>query len=319
LEVQKNSPTLQLGESYLNDEACSILAKYLEYHDTFSSIDLHGNNITGNGMIHLAHYLSKATVLRELSLEWNNLGSSIHGFEVLCSAIAENVSLVSLDLRNNCITEAGAGALATLIRANTALQKIDLRWNEIGTEGARTIISALERNKFITEFEITGNKVSEDALNVIEELVERNRLGVKGNNFFKKSARSQLNLPVDEQDSFLNEKDKEVMGIKTRYDAQVVAHENTERKLEHAEKDLGKEREKSSQLRQELLKSIEIEKEQNERILNDMSRLKEEFMKNEIKFTKQIQDLELQVVNLENERLSLMVLLLTTLRNKMNH
>jgi len=183
-----------------------------------------------------------------------------------------------------------------------------LRWNGIGTEGARTIISALERNKFITEFEITGNKVSEDALNVIEELMERNKLGVKGNNFFKASARSQLNLPIYEQDSFLSEKEKGIMTIKTRYDAQVIAHENTERKLEDTEKDLGKEREKSSQLRQELLRSIDIEKEQNERILNNMNRLKEEFMKNEIKYTKQIQESELQAINLENECMSLIVL-----------
>eukprot|EP00826_Nyctotherus_ovalis_P026373 TRINITY_DN20605_c0_g1_i2.p1 TRINITY_DN20605_c0_g1~~TRINITY_DN20605_c0_g1_i2.p1 ORF type:complete len:315 (+),score=98.16 TRINITY_DN20605_c0_g1_i2:160-1104(+) len=307
LEVQKNSPTLQLGESYLTDEACAVLAKYLEYHDTFSVLDLHGNNITGNGVLHLSRFLSKSTTLRELSLEWNSLGASVHGLEILCSALAENVSIASLDLRNNCITEAGAQALATLVRANTSLQKIDLRWNEIGTEGARVIIAALERNKFITDFEVSGNKISEDAMNVIEELVERNRLGVKGGNFFKESARSQLNLPIDEQDSFLNEKEKEIMAIKTKYDAQVIAHENTERKLEDAEKNLGKEREKSSQLRQELLKGIDVEKEQNERILNEMNRLKEEFMKNEIKYTKQAQEAELQAVNLENERISLIV------------
>ncbi len=100
---------------------------------------------------------------------------------------------------------------------------------------------------------------------------------------------------------------KRELEIKARYDAQLIAHERTERKLEDAEKQLEQEREKNSQLRAELMKGIEIEKEQKERIQEEMGKVKENNMKEELKYTKQIQDLELQVVNLENERLSLIV------------
>ena len=291
----------------------------MEEHDVHSELDLHGNNISGKGIINLSRYLSKTINLKELCLEWNNLGNSNDAFEVFCSAIGENSSIINLDLRNNCITEAGATALAALIRSNTCLKKLDLRWNEIGTDGIRTIIPSLERNKFLTEFELSGNKISEDALNVIDQLIERNRLGVKGDNFFKMSPRKILNTPLEDQEDFLTDKEKKMLDVKMMYDERVVAHENIERRLEEAEKCLGKEREKGSQMRQELIKGIDLEKNQTEQILNDGNKLKEEYMKKEITYTKQIQEYELQVINLENEHLSMIVRVHEIYRNKMKH
>ena len=112
---------------------------------------------------------------------------------------------------------------------------------------------------------------------------------------------------MTEENFYVDKGEKEIIDMKARYDAQIIAHERTEGKLEDVEKFLDQEREKSAQLRQELLKGIVIEKEQKEHILEDMAKLKESFMKEEIRYTKQIQDLELQIVNLENERTSLMV------------
>ena len=61
---------------------------------------------------------------------------------------------------------------------------------------------------------------------------------------------------IDSQDV-----NKNVMDLKAKYDAKIIAHERTERKLDDAGKLLEQEREKSAQLRQELLKSVDIEKE----------------------------------------------------------
>lgn len=39
-------------------------------------IDLKGNNISGQGILHLTPYLKSTNSLTRLSLEWNSLGQS---------------------------------------------------------------------------------------------------------------------------------------------------------------------------------------------------------------------------------------------------
>ncbi len=56
------------------------------------------------------------------------------------------------------------------------------------------------------------------------------------------------------------EGERKEMEMRAKYDAQLIAHERTERKLDDAEKDLDQEREKNGQIRQELLKGIDVEK-----------------------------------------------------------
>ena len=167
LEMQRNSPTLQLGETFIGDDGCAMLGKYLEDHDTFSGLDLHGNNITGNGIINLCKYLSKTTILKELSLEWNSIGTLSTGMEMLCGALAQNKSVTSLDLRNNRIPLSAVTPLATLIRSNNTIEKLDLRWNEIATDGAKILVPALERNRTLVELELSGNKIAEEVLDII--------------------------------------------------------------------------------------------------------------------------------------------------------
>jgi len=281
---------------------------------------MHGNNITGNGIIGLCNYISKTTTLKELSMEWNSIGVAPQGLEMFCGALSKNHSIVSLDLRNNRIPSGSATFLANLIRSNNTLQKLDLRWNELGNDGAKILVPALERNKAIIELELAGNKITEDVINVIDNLLERNKNqnSAKSDNILRESMRQKfvmsldfpkenISKPDEEPYYGLEKGEKDIIELKARYDAQIIAHERTEHKLEELEKSLEQEREKNAQLRQELLKGIDIEKEQKAKIVEEMGKLKENFMKDELKYTHTIQDLELNVTKLENERLSLIV------------
>lgn len=109
----------------------------------------------------------------------------------------------------------------------------------------------------------------------------------------------------EHQDAF--DENGDPVAIRARYDAQIVAHERTGKKLEDAEKVLDKEREKSSQLREDLVKGIEVEKMKKERLQEDMAKMRENFAKEELRYSKLIQDLDLKVLGLENERLALLV------------
>ena len=102
-----------------------------------------------------------------MTLEWNNVGPSAQGMEMLCGALGENKSLVSVDLRNNRIGGSASMYLSNMIRLNNSIQNLDLRWNEIGTEGAKGMISALEKNRTLIQLELSGNKIGEEVLTVI--------------------------------------------------------------------------------------------------------------------------------------------------------
>lgn len=59
-----------------------------------------------------------------LTLEWNNLGAWEDAFTTVCRALAGNVTLRQLDLRNNQISHQGAEELALALKSNTGLQQL---------------------------------------------------------------------------------------------------------------------------------------------------------------------------------------------------
>ena len=95
--------------------------------------------------------------------------------------------------------------------------------------------------------------------------------------------------------------------LKAKYDAQIVAHKNSERKLEDTERILEKEREKGFELKEDLLKGINIERVEKQRYQQQMEKLHENFALEEIKLIEQVQYLELRKMNLENARMNLIV------------
>jgi Ran GTPase-activating protein (RanGAP) involved in mRNA processing and transport len=60
-----------------------------------------------------------------LRLEWNQLGKmNSPAFSVFCDALADNKTLIELDLRNNDINHVGGTELATALKRNTTLRAL---------------------------------------------------------------------------------------------------------------------------------------------------------------------------------------------------
>jgi len=151
---------------------------------------------------------------------------------------------------------------------------------------------------------------------ILDEVIKRKRKDNRAisSHILRETPRDRNYSPFKDQPipEYLDELDEngDPIAIKARYDAHIIAHERTERKLEDAEKLLDKEREKSTQLRQELLRGLEIEKVRKERLQDEMTKMNDNFTKEELRYINQIQDLDLKVTALENERLALLVFLL---------
>ncbi len=60
-----------------------------------------------------------------LRLEWNQLGAmNSPAFSVFCDALADNKSVIELDLRNNDINHVGGSELASALKRNTTLRAL---------------------------------------------------------------------------------------------------------------------------------------------------------------------------------------------------
>ena len=173
LDSQRGKATLDLADSFIGDEGCGSVAQFVMENPNITAIMLNGNNIGAEGITQLAGILRPPCMLKQVSLEWNNIGVVDQGIEVLADVMSSNRTVVSLDLRNNRIGPEGAVALAGMIRSNSTLQRLDLRWNELGPAGGREILNGAQANKQLGSLEVAGNKIPEELLNSIDAVISK--------------------------------------------------------------------------------------------------------------------------------------------------
>jgi hypothetical protein len=134
-----------------------------------------------------------------LRLEWNQIGA-MHSpaFSIFCDALADNRTLVDLDLRNNDINHVAASELVSALKRNTCLRalgrqekkrltehrlhvclhiciicfflllnKLDLRWNNVGLIGGRAFLALFQTNNILHDLQLLGNNIPDDIMESI--------------------------------------------------------------------------------------------------------------------------------------------------------
>ena len=162
LEAQKHSDKLSLADLFIGDEAVTQIASFLKLNNSFKSIELRGNNISGSGFGIVCEALKGFRNLETISAEWNNIGSDISGIQIMNTLIRKSPSITTIDLRNNKIGPNFGPYLAETLKESSYLQTLDLRWNELGNEGGRPIINVLSSMKNKIHVDLSGNKISEE-------------------------------------------------------------------------------------------------------------------------------------------------------------
>lgn len=124
-------------------------------------LELGGNNITPNGAKRLAECVAVHSTLLSLRLSDNHLGDD--GAIYIAKALTSpNLSLTSLDLRNNDISNIGCQVLAvsikTMCQPNVGLKHLDLRENIIGSEGGWGMVDAVGTNKSLLSLRMEANE-----------------------------------------------------------------------------------------------------------------------------------------------------------------
>ncbi|KAL8619252.1 hypothetical protein ACOMHN_050033 [Nucella lapillus] len=174
LATDRNFTEIRFADCMLSDDALKSLAQGLAYNGYCKKLDLKGNNIRGNAVEALGKMIRHNRTLLSICLEWNGLGMLENLFAAFCDGLAANSSLRALDLRNNQINHEGAEELSAALKRNISLRALDLRWNNIGLLGGRSFIEMLKANKVLSRLELAGNNVPTDISKAIETSVDNN-------------------------------------------------------------------------------------------------------------------------------------------------
>ncbi len=107
----------------------------------------------------------------------------------------------------------------------------------------------------------------------------------------------------DEVPYAILQKEKEYAeDIKAKYEAQVIAHTRTEKKMKDVERQLENERRKLKSTNTELTKSLEEERISRKMIENTLSKLKEDFARQELEKDKLLADISIKYDKVKIER-----------------
>ncbi|KAJ3169646.1 hypothetical protein HDU88_000837 [Geranomyces variabilis] len=166
--------TINLADSFLDDDGCILISNALKTNNTATHVDLRGNSIRADGATALGQMLKINSTLKSLILEWNCIGIWQAGIRALADGLSVNQSLEELDLRNNKIGPDGATTLAHCLKHNLTLRKLDLRWNNIGLTGSRALVDLLKWNTALEEIQLAGNEVPDELAKAIAIALERN-------------------------------------------------------------------------------------------------------------------------------------------------
>ncbi|XP_038074777.1 protein phosphatase 1 regulatory subunit 37-like [Patiria miniata] len=154
LKHNRGLKLLDLRNNHVQDAGLSHLCDGLldQMEGQLTTLVLWNNQLTQNGMTHLAKALPVLTSLETLNLGQNNLGND--GVHILKDALMKNRSLLRLGLYACRFGDQGTVALAEYVADNWQLVRLDLRENELRTGGLMALSYAMKVNKQLLRLDL---------------------------------------------------------------------------------------------------------------------------------------------------------------------
>ena len=171
---------LYLGGNQICVKGALLLATLLSVNPAIKSLLLNVNYIGDAGAVILADALRDNQTLQELGIASNGVGCA--GGITLIEAIQVHPALTHLDLgyspstivlgaQSNCIGDVGARAIANLLAQNQTLLQVNLRCNNITGHGKAYLVAGLQQNARLQQLVLDGKQDKQ-----IVALLERNRI-----------------------------------------------------------------------------------------------------------------------------------------------
>ncbi|KAI4806428.1 hypothetical protein KUCAC02_017254 [Chaenocephalus aceratus] len=159
--TETENVTLKLSGSHhlrnvqrLDDQDILALSKCLKNNKSVTGLDLRYNNITDEGVGHLAELLQEESLaLRSLDLMLNDFQRN--GAEVLAKSLECNSTLLSLRLSGNKMESRGAMQLASSLQVNNTLQELQLADCDLDTQSVIAFSIVLKSNRTLLSVDIS--------------------------------------------------------------------------------------------------------------------------------------------------------------------
>ncbi|CAJ1074251.1 protein phosphatase 1 regulatory subunit 37 isoform X1 [Xyrichtys novacula] len=153
LRYNQTLQTLQLSDNAVADAGLEELCDGLRWQTAgLKVLLLRNNQITADGMVHLAKALPVLKVLQVLDLSENLIGNK--GIQVIREPLMQNVSVLQLSLQQTNITCEGVVALAEFLAESRQIQQLDLRQNEVKVGGLMALSLAMRINLSLTGLDV---------------------------------------------------------------------------------------------------------------------------------------------------------------------
>jgi hypothetical protein len=144
---------------------------------------LSDNNITVEGAQHFGETLRLCESLTEVDASHNYLGPmpsnqmNVKGIKRIAQAIRHHPNLVSLDLTNTKVGDAGVELLCEHLKKNEKLEVINLARNQIGAAGMQALLGVYTEHKTLATIDLADNALEDDkdaleALKAIQEVCD---------------------------------------------------------------------------------------------------------------------------------------------------
>jgi len=292
LQAQRGSLKLNLADSFIGDEGCDLVARYLRDNPGTQVLELRGNNITAEGVVRLEAAFQSGCAVKRLSLEWNAIGN---GTAAVYDLLVGNTSVTSLDLRNNRIGPEGANPLARLLQDNKSITAVDLRWNDLGAEGSRCLLQTLQATspQVLTSLELSGNKVPDETLQQLESLLQgRSDERVRPREVPETMISARL---VSREKQYSEE-------LQTKYETNLYSQSRLEAKNADLEQLLDQERKRTRDLQSDLLRELEAEKSLRAQAEEALQSHREVVVQRAAEDDRNLQDLDLKLSSIVNEK-----------------
>lgn len=132
------STVSEMGNKLVGENIDNFL-DFLSYSPSVVGIELPYHNMeVGIEMLCAQLAENKLEYLQILDLRANSL-TNFSAFQISTSISSSNTKILALNLRDNYITDIGAGSLSMMLGINTSIKEFDLSYNYLGKNGKRVI------------------------------------------------------------------------------------------------------------------------------------------------------------------------------------
>lgn len=172
----------------MTDEDLDNLAISLEKNQSLQKLELERNLITHLTLKPLSRVIRFNKKIKHLSLEGNVLSDSATScnFKDFCEALAENDTLLFLNLSETQIGDSSGEQILKMLDINRTLIMVNLQHNDIGFECLRQIQEKLTRNRKLFEEERIFEFKERDFLKNEEKIVnEVENIRIVGENMVR--------------------------------------------------------------------------------------------------------------------------------------